>query len=291
MQAVRLAALLVTLALSPPAPAAPARPGVVAYQGTGAWIDRYDYDGLEDPRLAVADMAAHGVKTLYLETASWKVPSRVDIIAPLQVADLIDAAHATGMKVVAWYLPGFVDLSADMRRIRAALGFRTIGGGTFDGFALDIEANAVNPVSRRNAALFRLTRMIRTAVGQNYALGAIVPDELSTAGSSGLWPHFPYATAARYYDVFLPMAYSSFGRARGASGVYRYTAANVRFVAAATGRPVHVIGGITDAMTTSEQAAVARAARDAGAIGASLYKYQLYGDSSLAALSMFDHRH
>jgi hypothetical protein len=286
MEAVRLAALLVTLALAP-APAPPARPGVVAYNGAGAWVDRYDFAKLEDPEFAVAEMADHGVKTLYVETASWKVPNRVDIVAPAQTDDLIAAAHANGMKVVAWYLPGFVNLATDMRRVRAALDFRTADGQSFDSFALDIEANAVSPVSRRNAAFLKLSRMIRREVGDSYALGAIVPDELSTSSGPVLWPHFPYAAAARYYDVFLPMAYSTFGRARGSSRVYRYTAANVRYVRQATHRPVHVIGGLTDTMTLPEQMAVARAARDAGAVGSSLYKYPLYNSGSWAALALF----
>jgi hypothetical protein len=102
-----------------------------------------------------------------------------------------------------------------------------------------------------------------------------------------LWPEFPYAAAARYYDVFLPMAYSTLSRANGPALVYRYTAANVHFVRHATHRPVHVIGGVTDSMTPAEQAAVARAALDSGAIGASLYKFRLYDEASWAALSAF----
>jgi hypothetical protein len=41
-------------------------------------------------------------------------------------------------------------------------------------------------------------------------------------------------------------------------------------------------------MTSREQVAVALAARDAGAIGASLYKYPLYDSGSWAALDAFD---
>jgi hypothetical protein len=287
MDALRVAALLVTLALSP-TPARLGQAGPVAYSGTGAWIDRYDFARLEDAELVVAEMAQHGVKTLYVETASWKVPKRVDIVAPEQTQALISAAHANNMKVVAWYLPGFKNLGSDMRRIRAALALRTLDGQAFDSFAIDIEANQVNPVWRRNAELLKLSRMIRNEVGPDYELGAIVPDQLSTSSGNVLWPNFPYADTARYYDVFLPMAYSSFNRARGARRVYAYTAANVLFVRRATGKPVHVIGGITDSMTRREETAVARAARDAGAVGTSLYKFPLYDSGSWAALGAFD---
>jgi hypothetical protein len=286
MDAVRIAALLVTLAFSP-APVPQAQSGPVAYSGTGAWIDRYDFAKLDDPAVAVAELADHGVQTLYVETASWRVPKQVDIVAPAQTAALIAAAHANGMRVVSWYLPGLANLRTDMRRVRAALEFKTPEGEGFDSFALDIEANEVNPVSRRNAALLRLSRMIRAQVGSDYVLGAIVPDQLSTSRGNVLWPSFPYAAVARYYDVFLPMAYSTFNRARGAGAVYRYSASNVRYVARATAKPVHLIGGLTDEMTRSEQVAVAQAARDAGAIGASLYKYPLYDNGSWLALRVF----
>ena len=265
MSAIRLATLLVTLALSP-APPAP-----VAYSGTGAWIDRYDFATLGDPELAVAQMASRGVRTLYVETASWRVPRGVDIVAPLQTAALITSAHAHGMQVVAWYLPGFKDMRTDLRRVRAALSLRTLDDQAFDAFALDIEATQVRSLARRNARMLRLSRMTRAAAGPSYELGAIVPDLVATSNGPVLWPHFPYSAAAEYYDVFLPMAYSTLNRARGARAVYRYTAANVRFVSQVTGKPVHVIGGLTDDLTRPERNAVERAATDSGAIGSSLY--------------------
>src|SRR3954452_24260407 len=101
------------------------------------------------------------------------------------------------MKVVAWYLPGFKDLRTDMRRVRAALAFRTADGQAFDSFALDIEANGLNPVWRRNAALLRLSRMIRGAAGPDYTFGVIVPHKRAAGRSNVLWPSFPYASTAR----------------------------------------------------------------------------------------------
>jgi hypothetical protein len=191
------------------------------------------------------------------------------------------------MRVVAWYLPGLYDRRVDMRRIRAALRFTTPDGQRFDSFALDIEADLVNPIRKRNRSLLKLTRDIRRAAGDGYALGAIVPDQKSTSSDRGMWPGFPYARLAGYYDVFLPMAYSSMGRARSPEGVYAYTLANVRMVREATRRRVHVIGGLTGEMGPAEQAAVASAARDGGAYGVSLYKYLHYGDGSWAALASF----
>jgi hypothetical protein len=282
MHAIRLALLLITLAAHPAV-----APDTGAYAGTGAWVDRYDFAQLGDPEAVAGDMAVHGVRTLYVETASWKVGRRADFADPAATASLIEAAHANGMRVVAWYLPGLADRRLDMRRIRAALQFTTPGGQHFDSFALDIEATLVRPLWRRNLALLRLSRWLRATAGPQYPLGAIVPDRLSTSAGDVLWPGFPYAALAKTYDVFLPMAYSSFGRASSARGVYSYTLDDVRYVEAVTGKPVHVIGGLTGALSSGEEAAVARAAHDAGAYGMSLYKYEGYDPGSWEALSLF----
>lgn len=289
MDALRVAALLVTLALSPAHPrAAAVHP--VAYSGAGAWIDRYDLAKLEDPGLAVAEMAEHHVHTLYVETGSWKVPTGTDIVAPEKVAALIEAAHAYGLYAVGWYLPGLTDPATDLQRVQAALDFRTPQGERFDSFALDIEATGVRSITARNRVVLSLSRRFRAAAGPRYPLGAIVPDHLSTSSADGLWAHFPYASLARSYDVFLPMAYSTFGRARGARAVHSYSAANARFVRAATHRPVHLISGLPDRMTAAEQAAALTGASAGGAIGASLYEYALYDDRTWAALNAFRSR-
>jgi hypothetical protein len=130
------------------------------------------------------------------------------------------------------------------------------------------------------------SRSLRRHVGAGYALGAIVPDLRSTTISPGLWNGFPYRAAARWYDVFLPMAYSS-SRGRGAAYVYRYSRSNVSEVAAMTGRPVHLIGGLTNALSASEAAAVVRGANDGGAIGASFYDFAFGQTHAWRALMLF----
>lgn len=263
------------------------RPGVGVYRGVGAWVDMYDPAELGNPWPALVEMKEHGVRTMYLETASWRVPKALDFKDEQAVELFLDEAHALGIKVVAWYLPGLDDLRTDMRRSRAVLDYETSSGHQhFDGFAIDIESQRVRSVPARNAALMRYTRALRRYAGKDYALGAITPDLRSTTVSPGLWPGFPYRAAARYYDVFLPMAYSSY-RGRGAGYVYPYSRSNVSTVRALTGRPVHLIGGLTDALTDSEAAAVVRGARDGGAIGASFYDFAIHQDGAWRALELF----
>jgi hypothetical protein len=264
------------------------RQGLDVYRGVGAWVDMYDPAELGNPWPALVEMRDRGVRTLYLETASWRVPDELDFRDEQAVELFLDEAHALGLKVVAWYFPGLDNLRVDMRRSRAVLSYVTPRGGQrFDGLAIDIESQRVHAVPARNAALMRYSRALRRAAGPRYALGAITPDLRSTTVSPGLWPGFPFRAAARYYDAFLPMAYSSY-RGHGASFVYRYALANTRTVRALTGgRPVHMIGGLADALTGAEAAGFARGARDGGAVGASFYDFAIGQDWAWSALTPF----
>jgi hypothetical protein len=226
---------------------------------------------------------------IYVETANYTNPPTANIANPVGVAALIDAAHASGMRVVAWYLPGFRNLNRDLRRSLDAIRFTTVAGGHFDSFALDIESNWVRNITLRNRRAQKLSSSIRRAVGRQYPLGAIVPDERSTSAYlPSRWPRFPYSRLRPYYDVFLPMAYSTY-RGKGASFVYGYTTANIQYLRLVThdpGLPVHVIGGIANKLRASEAAAVVRAARAQGALGASFYKSRLTGQQEWQALEL-----
>ena len=280
--------LAFVLALSSAAPAQ-AGADISPYAAPGAWIDIYERTPFTRPEETVARLAASGVRTVYIETANWRQRPRVDIVHPEATDRLIEAAHANGMRAVAWYLPSFADHARDLRRSLAAITHRTPLGQGFDSFALDIESNQVRNVARRNAATLRLSQDIRAAVGPDYALGAIVPDQRSTAPTMSLWPQFPYAALAPSYDVFLPMTYSTF-RVRGATAVYRYTRANIDHIRAQLGllqRPIHLIGGLSNRLNAREARAVAKAARDGGAIGASFYNATLSRKRHYDALAAY----
>jgi hypothetical protein len=283
-----LTVLVVTVGLTPASAGGRTAPDISAYRGPGAWIDIFDRSLLLHPESTVAALSAHGVKTLYLETGNhYALPRSADLAHPGATARLIDAAHASGIRVVAWYLPGFADLRTDLRRSLAAIRLITPAGQRFDSFALDIEASLVRPIAARNRRLMSLSRRIRGIVGPAYPLGAIVPDNVSTTLLNGLWPFFPYAAVARVYDVFLPMSYST-NRGHNAAFVYRYTRANMELIRARSGRPlmpIHVIGGLANRMASGEDSAVIRAARDGGAIGASFYKVRWSDAGEWAALS------
>ena len=128
-----LAALVSAAALA----AGAGQPAPAAYAGLGTWIDVYDGRAWVTPDSTAAAIRARGVRTLYLQTSNSN--RSADLVRPAGLGRLVDAAHARGLRVVAWYLPTLVRPGRDLRRALAAIRFRTQTEGSFDSFALDIE--------------------------------------------------------------------------------------------------------------------------------------------------------
>jgi hypothetical protein len=246
-----------------------------AYTGLATWVDLYDPRILKRPESSVAAMARNGVRTLFFETSNYQM--RRGIVRPDRVDRFIEAAHANGLQIVAWYLPSLTDIARDLRRSLAAVNYTTPAGEQFDSFALDIEATLVRSPSQRNERLLLLTQRLRAAVPQELALGAIVPSPRGMQLKPRYWPRFPYAQLATSFDVFLPMGYFTY-RPHYPGGSASYTLSNIRLLRAGTGDPalrVHAIGGIADAVTPSQLRGFLRATRTGGAIGSSLYDFAL----------------
>ena len=71
-----------------------------AYAGLGTWLDIYATPFWTHPQREVAAMSRNGVRTLYLQTGNYE--QTVDLVRPQALGRFIDAAHAAGMRVVAW---------------------------------------------------------------------------------------------------------------------------------------------------------------------------------------------
>jgi hypothetical protein len=255
------------------------------YRGLGTWVDLYDPMQFADPEGAVAGMAARGVRTLYLETGNYK--QRSDLFRPARLGRFIEAAHAAGIRVVAWYLPSFKNVARDLRRSLAAIEFRTTAGQRFDSFALDIEASVVESPARRSRRLLDLSAQLRNAVGPGYPLGAIIPSPRGMELVPSYWPGFPYAELAAIYDVFLPMTYFSY-RVEGGRAVEDYVVGSLAIIREETGSssvPIHVIGGIGDRTSRLEARAFMRAALGCRALGWSVYDYSVTRNPTWAALA------
>lgn len=267
-----LASCLVPGVAAGAATAAPVTPvDTSAYDGLGAWIDIYDASARRMPISSVRALSLRGVRTLYLETGN-SSQTRA-IYGGATDAVMIDEAHRLGMRVVAWYLPSLVRPDRDLRRARAAIAFTTPSGGRFDAFALDIESSSVHAVAERNRRLLRLSKGLRASSGAGYPLGAIIPSPRAMQLSPRYWPAFPYRALGGLYSAFLPMVYSSY-RVAGAPRTYAYTASSVEILRAETLRPtvpIHLIGGISDALDAPERQAVVDAATAEQVAGVSLY--------------------
>jgi hypothetical protein len=253
---------------------AKATPDVSAYEGLGTWVSIFGAKAYTQPDAVAAAIASRGVKTVYVQTGNFSQPA--DVVKPDQLGAFVDALHEAGLKAVAWYLPGFVKPAVDLRRALAAVHFQTPQGGSFDGFALDIESSAVKRVGLRTSRVLALSRQLRAAVGANYALGAIIPSPRGMELVPKYWPGFPYADLAKLYDVFLPMDYWTFS-VKGPDATYGYTARSLAILRQAVGNPnvpIHLVGGTTGETKAVDDAAFAQLVADDGHLaGWSLFDY------------------
>ena len=216
-------------------------------------------------------MARDGVRTLYLQTGNYE--QSVDLVRPQALGRFIDAAHAAGMQVVAWYLPSFLYPKQDARRALAAIRFRSAKGERFDSFALDIEASLVKGVPLRSKRLLHISARLRAAVGDRYRARRDHPFPgrdpqashlLACTSRTARWPA---STTCSCRWPTPPTAASAASVATRA-----YNAADIAIIRARTGKPhvpIHLIGGLANAMGTKEVAgfmgAVADCARSATA--------------------------
>jgi len=243
-----------------------------AYTGLATWVDLYDPHILARPESSVAAMAKRGVRTLFLETSNYQM--RQDIVRPDRVGRFVEAAHANGLQIIAWYLPSLRNLALELRRSLAAISFVSLGGESFDSFALDIESSVVRSPTVRNARLLLLAERIRAAA-PDLTLGAIVPSPRGIQLLPAYWPGFPSAQLAQTFDVFLPMGYFTY-RHHLPAGSASYTSANLRLLREWTGNPalpIHAIGGLAGSASPAQVRAFVRAARTGQAIGSSLYDF------------------
>lgn len=271
---------------------------VDAYRGLGAWVDAFDYSppysGANPPVRAATmeEMAAAGVRTVFLQTGRLDARSPDLLEDRWLLAELLLAAHQRNLRVVGWFLPKWGDGSADLDHLKAIADFSVLGQ-RFDGIAVDIEYNAdKNPVEERSRRLVTLSAQLRAYVGRDVALGAIVmPPVLLEVVNTDYWPKFPYRELAPIYDVWLPMSYWSFRTTKsGYKDGYAYNAESTRRLRTNLGRPdalVHGIGGIgaddgvNDDPTPEEPHAsindlepFLRSLRDTRSIGGSLYDWR-----------------
>jgi len=280
-----MVAITLVVALSGGDAFAADRRDLSAYRGLGTWVDVFDYVPAfqragDTPAVTTAsfdDMARLGVKTVYLQAAQDDERSPGDTIDPKLLGRMLQAAHKADLRIVAWYLPHFSDVNADLRRLRALMSFKS-NGQQFDGVAVDIEYKRdVTDTNDRNTALIDLSRRLRRAADDR-PVGAIVLEPVFLeVVSPDYWPQFPWRRLSSLYDVWLPTSYWTNRSAdSGYKEGFKYTDENIRGLRENLGdknAPVHAVGGIADSALPKDEAGFLRAAKKDRAIGWSMYDY------------------
>ncbi len=284
MRRLALVAAAFALVLAPVAAHATTRADPGVFAGLGTWVDIYDAPAYRAPEATAARIAARGVKTVYAETANDR--STVDVVKSAALGRFVDALQARGIKVVAWYLPGFVAPALDLRRGRAMLSFRTPKGAAFDGVALDIESLRLRREGLRTKRLLTLSRILRAEAGET-PIAAITYPSRGFERHPTWWPTFPWAELTTLVDAWIPMTYTG-GGFKGYDATYGYVARSLRLLRVAVGPdvPIHAAGGVADRMTAEELKAFVDAVSDEGTVtGWSLYDFQTTGPKAWAALA------
>jgi hypothetical protein len=263
----------------------PAARDTGSYAGQAAWVDAFDFGpayqraGASPPITPrdVDDMAAHGVRTLFIQATRADSKQPDGFVDRALLAEFLVRAHRAGMRVVGWYLPPFVNVDRDLGRLTSIARFDVLGH-RFDGLAVDIEdADTVTDVDTRNRRLVELSTRLRQEVGSD-TLGAIVlPPVLTEVVNPNRWPEFPWPQLAPLYNVWLPMSYWTFrSEQSGYHDGYAYNDESIRRLRADLGNPtalVHGIGGIGDTATSEEITQFVQSLFDEHAIGGSMYDW------------------
>ena len=281
-----------TLAPYPAVAALPSRAtaaSIIPYQGLGTWIDAFDWTvqkGGRTPKVSaqtVDSMAAAGVQTLFVQASRY---DSADVAEPERLLPIINRAHELGMYVVAWYLPTFTDVNADLRRTVA------IANLDIDGISIDIEARNVANVADRNRRLISYSQSLRMLLPGRFISNNIVqpnimeavpnlwPTEYGKAPATptSYWTPFPYTDIAPFYDLWMIQSYWTQRSAGGGwRDAYKISVDNANRLRAILGRPdlpLYLIGGVGDRpLTPNDLAGWLLAHFEVKSVGASFYDW------------------
>ncbi len=181
---------------APPEPVVPADAGALPL-GKGMWL--YVTDQVEGGNVdALIDRARHvGLTHIYVRTGS----SKSGFYAQPYLDQLLQKAHASGLRVIGWDFPYLYDVGDDVARAMAAITYTTPSGHRIDGFAADIETRSEGTnLTPEGAGAYG--HLLREAAGPRYPLVAVVPRP-----SSKMQRIFPYAEVLPPFDAVAPMTY------------------------------------------------------------------------------------
>lgn len=269
--------------------------------GKGMWATNYvAHDSDIGAMLKAAKLA--GITHIYTEVAI----SQYGFYAENSLDRLLPAAHAAGLKVIAWVYPQFQSISDDIRLSAAVARYRTPSGDQPDGLAADIEGTGDDGLMSP-ADAFAYGQVLRGLLG---------PDELMVAAvfHPMARPSYPYTQLAASFNVFAPMDYwhSRSSRDYTAADVRRFVTTSIVSIRAAMGSsggsamPIEELGQTYDMFsggvgtpgeaadvhpqttpTADEITADMQTAHDLGCIGVSYFEWQTATQAQWGAISQY----
>ena len=279
-------AAMVDLAVADPLrPAVDGKPLASFVAGKGMWLPQPLLEMADERQIVLASKQL-GLTHLFVEAGE----TTAGFYASKEVARLLPAAHAAGLRVIGWITTGLNDLPRDVELSIQVADFRTSDGQALDGIAPDIEQNMDLDDVKAYAEI------TRARLGDDRLfVGVIYP--------AGGWfgREYPVQPAlARVCNALAPMAYwSDEERTYDAGEVAGYVATVVSDLQAAVGPgyPVHVIGQMYDTFGRNgtgvyspgpdEITAALQASRNGGAVGISFFQWGTATPEEWSALRDF----
>jgi len=256
--------------LPAPLPAGPKASSLDAVVGKGIWVTNWPKTELDVPAVVERTRAA-GLRTIWVRTGGSRQGYYGDLVLP----QLVPAAHAAGLKVVAWDFPFLSDPLADAARARTAL------EAGIDGFAPDVETTAEGTYATAQRVELYLSH-VRAYAGDR-PVAATVPRPTQRRLES-----FPYSAFGAYSDLFVPMVYWSCTEP-GALVEQSLAELGRMLPVAPVGQAYDMgsEGGRHGLPTRAETWRFLDAAKRGGAVGASLWTIEKVSDDQWDALTSY----
>lgn len=236
-----------------------AAPGLA--DGAGIWINMWNYpEG--DLDAYFKDLKEHGIRNIFLQTSRSNTAA---IVNPTRLGEIIEAAHRSDVRVIAWSFAELFNPEADADKMVAASEYTSPAGQHVDGAAPNLEKN-LEPWR-----IEKYSQRVREKLGPNYPLIAVVYSPLNKCFEVKRisWP-----LLAEYFDTIAPMIYwnSKYEKIEP----YSYTVKSIQKIRELAAKPDLEISAIGDGMGSNKTAIAEflRACRDAEATGISLYPNQ-----------------
>ena len=257
-------------ALPAPLPPGPKATDLSAVSGRGIWVTNWPTTQLDVPAL-VSRVKDAGLQSIWVRTGGTRQGYYGNQVLP----ELVPAAHAAGLKVVAWDFPFMSDPVADAARAKAAL------DAGIDAIAPDVETTYEGTYATPRRVELYLS-LVRSYAGTRPVAATVprpTPRRLET---------FPYAAFPAYADLFVPMVYWSCNEPG------ELVAQSMQHLGALL--PVHPVGqgydmgsegGRPGLPTFAETWRFLDAARRGGAVGASLWTIEKAGPQQWDALRQY----